>query len=245
MNPARQQQYVDLINELLNCPSGEQERVLQQHPDLLDTGLLVVMQAYVQHLEEEGHPDAAQRLQGLSEALQENGTGDRGGGGPSLSEEGFNGRARFLEHLISTVVEHQNTELAHKVLDEHIEQIDEATVEIFLQHMAGLIQNAGGEEESAHWAAVTGAIGQILGGYPRGSRDINLEWAIGAFKTILHVFTREAAPHDWAQVQNNLGIAYQKRLRGDRAANLERVIDAYEKALQVPMCGPAASVYRC
>jgi hypothetical protein len=83
MNPSRRQRYLNLIQKLFNCPSGQEGRVLQQHPDLLDTGLLVVMQAYVRHLEEEGHSDAARWLQGLFESLQENGSGDRGGGGPS------------------------------------------------------------------------------------------------------------------------------------------------------------------
>ena len=105
MNPSLQQQYADLIEEGFGRPSGEEERAPRRHPDLLDTGLLVVMQAYVQHLEDEGHPDAARRLHGLSEALQENGSGGCGGGGPTLSKptllkEDFHDRARVLNQLI-------------------------------------------------------------------------------------------------------------------------------------------------
>jgi tetratricopeptide (TPR) repeat protein len=234
MNPSRQQQYVDLITELLNCPTGEEGRVLQQHPDLLDTGLLVVMQAYVRHLEEEGHSDAARWLQGLSESLQENGSSDRGGGDSSLSEEGLHDRARFLNQLISTVTEHPgDTELAHNVLDEHVEQIDEATVEIFLRHVTDQIRNAKSKEQSSAWADVAVTVGNVLLMYPRGPRDISLEWAIGAYKAALTVYTREEAPHNWATGQNGLGTAYKDRIREDRAANLERAIDAFEKALTV------------
>ena len=45
--------------------------------------------------------------------------------------------------------------------------------------------------------------------------------------------TREALPREWAETQNNLGIAYANRIRGDRADNLEKAIAAYEAALTV------------
>ncbi|MFG3816144.1 CHAT domain-containing tetratricopeptide repeat protein, partial [Limnothrix redekei] len=37
----------------------------------------------------------------------------------------------------------------------------------------------------------------------------------------------------WAATQNNLGLAYNDRIRGERADNLERAITAYERALEV------------
>ena len=40
-------------------------------------------------------------------------------------------------------------------------------------------------------------------------------------------------PVDWATTQNNLGIAYADRIRGDRAANLEQAIECYKQALEV------------
>ena len=47
------------------------------------------------------------------------------------------------------------------------------------------------------------------------------------------VRTREAFPEDWAMTQNNLGTAYQDRIQGSRAENLEAAIKAYEAALTV------------
>ena len=49
----------------------------------------------------------------------------------------------------------------------------------------------------------------------------------------LTVFTREAFPQDWALTQNSLGLAYGKRLRGERADNQEKAIAHYEAALTV------------
>ncbi|MEO1211846.1 MAG: tetratricopeptide repeat protein, partial [Cyanobacteria bacterium J06638_20] len=52
-------------------------------------------------------------------------------------------------------------------------------------------------------------------------------------QSALQVYTREAFPQQWAMTQNNLGTAYKNRIRGERADNLERAIDAFQAALQV------------
>ncbi|MEI8397003.1 MAG: CHAT domain-containing protein, partial [Rhodospirillaceae bacterium] len=46
-------------------------------------------------------------------------------------------------------------------------------------------------------------------------------------------YTRETNSEKWAITQNNLGIAYRNRIRGERAENLERAIQAYQEALTV------------
>lgn len=68
---------------------------------------------------------------------------------------------------------------------------------------------------------------------PRGVRADNLESAIGHFKVVLGIWTREADTQDWARAHNNLGIAYWGRIRGERADNQEEAIAHYEAALTV------------
>jgi hypothetical protein len=43
MNSERKQAYLNLINQLLTCPSGEEAEVLETHPELLDDGLVAAM----------------------------------------------------------------------------------------------------------------------------------------------------------------------------------------------------------
>ncbi|TRU61862.1 MAG: CHAT domain-containing protein, partial [Microcystis aeruginosa Ma_QC_C_20070823_S13] len=57
--------------------------------------------------------------------------------------------------------------------------------------------------------------------------------AIVAYSLSLEVYTREAFPYEWARTQNNLGNAYNKRIRGKRADNLELAIVAYSLSLEV------------
>ena len=50
---------------------------------------------------------------------------------------------------------------------------------------------------------------------------------------LLTIITRDAFPEYWAQTQNNLGEAYRKRIRGDKAENIELAIASFTAALTV------------
>jgi hypothetical protein len=51
MEPSRQQAYLDLIQQLLNCPSGEEPAILKDHPELLDSDFVAMCQQVAQGLE--------------------------------------------------------------------------------------------------------------------------------------------------------------------------------------------------
>ena len=57
MDEERLQAYVSLIQDLLNCPSGKEPEVLNSHQDLVDGGLVQVMQQVAEWLVQEGNKD--------------------------------------------------------------------------------------------------------------------------------------------------------------------------------------------
>ena len=73
MDERRIQAYVALIEQLLSCPQGKEAEVLQQQAELVDEGLLVVMQQYADWLEQQENSNAgwlrqvAQRLAAVLE----------------------------------------------------------------------------------------------------------------------------------------------------------------------------------
>lgn len=69
--------------------------------------------------------------------------------------------------------------------------------------------------------------------FPLGSLEINYELAIKGSQIALTVFTFETFPEKWAATQNILGIAYSRRVRGDRAKNLEAAIACFQQSLRV------------
>ena len=59
MNEARHQAYLNLIESLLNCPSGEENQILQANSELVDAGLVQVMQLVAENQREEGNENVA------------------------------------------------------------------------------------------------------------------------------------------------------------------------------------------
>ncbi|NQE38608.1 tetratricopeptide repeat protein [Microcoleus asticus] len=62
MNSERQQAYLNLINQLLTCPSGDEAQVLKTHPELLDDGLVAAMLEEAENFRKKGELKNANRL---------------------------------------------------------------------------------------------------------------------------------------------------------------------------------------
>jgi len=62
MNSEREQAYLNLINQLLTCPSGEEAQVLETHPELRDDGLVAAMLEEAENLRRFGQLNKANRL---------------------------------------------------------------------------------------------------------------------------------------------------------------------------------------
>ena len=69
--------------------------------------------------------------------------------------------------------------------------------------------------------------------FPLGDRATNLELSITAHNLSLKIYTRENSPEHWAQILNNLALAYSNRIPGDRSENLEKAIKLYGQALEI------------
>jgi tetratricopeptide (TPR) repeat protein len=62
MKSEREQAYLNLINQLLTCPSGEQAQVLETQPELRDDGLVAAMLEEAENLRRFGQLNNANRL---------------------------------------------------------------------------------------------------------------------------------------------------------------------------------------
>ena len=69
MNSDRQQAYLNLINQLLNSPSGDEAQILNIHPELLDDGLVAAMLEEADNLREKGELKNANWLKILAGLL--------------------------------------------------------------------------------------------------------------------------------------------------------------------------------
>ena len=62
MTDERQTQYFNLIDELLQCPNGQEQEVLEAQPELIDSGLVQSMLQVATMFAHQGNQDGAQFL---------------------------------------------------------------------------------------------------------------------------------------------------------------------------------------
>jgi hypothetical protein len=62
MTQTRQQQYYNLIDELIRCPNGQEPEVLNAKMDLIDEGLVQTMIQVATMMTHENNPDGAKFL---------------------------------------------------------------------------------------------------------------------------------------------------------------------------------------
>ncbi len=117
----------------------------------------------------------------------------------------------------------------HQFLQANLDQLNESLLEAL-----PLVFTAMTKEQSATAiATLFVAFGNATWQFPLGDRWLNLELSIASYQLSLKVFTRLAFPENWATSQNDLGVVYRDRIRGERAENLEQAIAHLENALQV------------
>ncbi|NET06010.1 MAG: CHAT domain-containing protein [Symploca sp. SIO2B6] len=240
MDEERLQAYLNLIQELLSCPSGEESEVVNAHQDLLDGGLVQMMQQMAELLAEDGDKDTAEFLTNiarqLAEALELSSSTPTSSPPPNPDSQLTFLKEVFLatceEVLLPTSESDGNAEVVYPLLKANLDKLDD--------NLALLLQDWGTatleEVEPELAESIAGAIvhfGNLIAQFPLGSRATNLEIAITGYKVASTIFTPEAFPSDWASTQNSLGIAYSDRIRGEKADNLEMSIAFYQAALQV------------
>ncbi|HBL12398.1 MAG TPA: hypothetical protein DD379_13510 [Cyanobacteria bacterium UBA11162] len=62
MTQTRQEQYLNLIDQLLRCPNGEEPEVLNAQMDLIDAGLVQTMMQVATVMTHENNPNGAKFL---------------------------------------------------------------------------------------------------------------------------------------------------------------------------------------
>jgi tetratricopeptide (TPR) repeat protein len=108
---------------------------------------------------------------------------------------------------------------------------DQGNYKEALPHFEAALGRYGGTpDEIADLQFFSGFCNQALG---TGQKDMTSKFqeAIGLYEKAAKTY-EEADPKKWAETQNNLGCVYFV-LPGDRAANLQKAIDAFQAALGV------------
>ncbi|NEP52139.1 MAG: hypothetical protein F6K65_26415 [Moorea sp. SIO3C2] len=107
MDEERLKAYVSLIQKLLNCPSGKEPEILNSHQDLVDGGLVQMMQQVAEWLAKEGDKDNAEYLTNVA--------------GQLAAESQFN---FLIEVLQATADSNGNGEVLYPLLQANLDQLE-------------------------------------------------------------------------------------------------------------------------
>ncbi len=227
-NKQRVQAYLSLIQELLTCPSGEENDILNQSIELVDEGFILMCRLVAAQLQEEGEGNRAQFLQDVAQQVAAF-LGQGQTQGNATPEEYL----QFLMEVLQAIFNSKgNPAVVYPLFRQNLDKLDLNLAQILTARAKDAFSKAK-VEEAAGIAGVIGNFANLIQQFPLGRRADNLEIAIAAYQLALEVYTREAFPEDWAMAQNNLGSAYSNRIKGERADNLEIAIAAYQLALEV------------
>jgi tetratricopeptide (TPR) repeat protein len=233
MNEQRQQAYFNLIQSLLNCPSGEESEILAANQELLDTGFLQTIEAVVQMFSPQGDKNTANWLRNLAMQLGEVLNLDIQVDLQSLSEEEKQAYLQFLMEVLQTTADSSgNYQVVYTLLARNTDKIDGVLAEILRRWGTNRVREA--EADKAEYLAeVIVIFSNLIQQFPLGHKGSNMEIAITGYEVALTIYTHNLFSYEWATIQNSLGVAYCYRILGERADNLERAITCYQQTLKI------------
>ncbi|MBD2018206.1 CHAT domain-containing protein [Microcoleus sp. FACHB-53] len=230
MDEERRKAYLNLINALLNCPTGEEPQILNANQDLLDAGLLQAMAQVAEFLEKRGDRNAADFLINVARQLAKALT--LSSSTPSSSPlPNSDSQLDFLLQVLQATLDNiGNLEAVYPLLQMNLDKLDDNFAHL-LHHWATANLSQVKPEEAQRIAEDIGNFSFLIQQFRLGSKDNNLEIAITGHEIAATVFIREAFPEKWAKIQNNLGEAYRNRIRGDKPQNIEKAVVVLQDAL--------------
>lgn len=218
--------YLDLINALIDCPTGEELDILNDHQSLVDEGLIQIMEKVAVQLESEEEFDTAKWLYNAASDIKE-------------IIQKWSDLARcenYLEFLLQVLEviddSEADPEVVYPILEANLDKINEDLAWV-LQNWATETLAEVDSEETDSIAANIGSFSILIQEFTSGEIADNIEIAITGYKIVTKVLNREEYPEEWGLTQNNLGLAYLNRIEGDSAENQESAIAAFQSALKV------------
>ena len=152
----------------------------------------------------------------------------------SLSEEEIEVYLQFLiEILKATGDSRGSSQVVYPLLEKNIDKLNKVFKEVLHRWGTAYLEELKVEEKRRLYTAATIVLSSnLIRRFSLGNKASNMEIAITGYKVALTVFTQQAFRENWAETQNNLGLAYRDRIAGERAENLEQAITCFQEALK-------------
>jgi CHAT domain-containing protein len=230
MNEQRTQAYLNLINQLLSCNDGDEPRIVQENRELLDEGLVQVMVALAQQYENAGRENEAQWLIYIAQQLAEDLEiwSDETTEKVNTDQDYLTFFGEVLQLLTNDP--DMNIKIIYPFFEKNLDKLDENLIAVLDNFVRNILLPSADSETAITITASIVNFSRLIQEFPHGDISMNQEIAIAGNELVL---TIDDDPIDRALTQNNLGIAYRNRIKGDKAENLEIAISLYNEALRI------------
>jgi CHAT domain-containing protein len=226
MDEEKIQTYLELIQALFRCENGQEaSSILQANPDLVDRGLMEVMGQLADYLEQRGEDNNAGWLRNMAQQL---------GQYLQAPQNDQNAYLTFLQTLLQTIAETQDTQVIYPLLQNNLHLLDETFLNL-LQAWVNQAQAASTPEETRQLGSFLYRLAYIFHEFPFGNPLINLAIAVWGYEFCAATQHQPGLERDLASTLNNLGVAYltQAQLGREPEANLQKAIAAYTDAATI------------
>ncbi|MGB7712392.1 MAG: hypothetical protein WBL95_23145, partial [Microcoleus sp.] len=226
MNEQRQQDYLNLIQALLECPNGEEFNILSDHLHLIDADLVQVMAQVAEMMAQQGKENNVRFLTDLAQEI----AAYLGNTLSAASPEEY--IAFLLEVLQATSESNGNPQVVYPLLAANQDKLNQTLVRLYPDFVNNILSQV--EPEQARNIGVDFvSFSNLIQQFPKGNRASNLDIAIIGYELVLTIFTPDKFRQEWATTQNNLATAYWSKITGNRAENIDTAIACYQLALEV------------
>ncbi len=222
--------YMQVIEELLNCPSGAETEILRSHQDIIDTRFILTLQQLAAMFTDIGEKKAAEFLKTIAVPLTQ-----------ALGNANSNFNANFLpsyyidflgDVLRVTAKSNGDAQAVYQLLEANLDKLNINFAQA-LDNWATSTLVAVNLEIALSIVTDIVNFSNLIQDFLGGETAYNREIAIAGYEVALRAYRRDKYPLKWASVQNYLGKVYLKRILGDKATNVEVALECYRVALEV------------
>ena len=236
MSEIEQQVYLELVQELLKCPQGQELLLLKSKPELVNKNLVETLIGVAQMFGRQGSQESKSTVKWLLNFAKY--LAEQLGLELRFEEEkpcivpDSDEQLQFLLEVLNLVADsNSDPQLISALLSKNLALLNERMIDVITAWArAGSAEATRDVLESI--AMTIYAFSELIREFSLGNKAINLDLAIVCKETALNMFSMGRYPELWAKIQHTLAISYRDRIGGDRADNLEKSINFYTLALK-------------
>ncbi|MBD2514714.1 CHAT domain-containing protein [Nostoc sp. FACHB-973] len=239
MNSPSSQAQLELILQLLSCPSGQEPELLAANITLVNTDLVEMMQQMAGDLPQQPSKKDAEWLVNLARKLEEFlslGSQEFTG---STDSSNWTDRHQFFMQVLEAIIESRgNLPGIYPLIEHHLHLVDINWIVLLQNWKASIIQQNKIDKDDSDRAEIVAAVlynmGNLFLEFPQGSLSLNLEIAIASYKLALDIYRQLGLQQNLFQTLTNLGSVYSKKAETGiyPPANLQ-AIECYIEASQI------------